>query len=98
MFKIDLSTKRAQLALRFFTYGVMTLATVIITAVCVLIAMGYRFDRQNFTFEQGGLVQFKSTPEGATVRVSGQRQTVKTPNKANLAAGKYTIQMDLKGY
>jgi hypothetical protein len=61
MFPISLKSKKAKLALRFFTYGVMTLATVLLTTLAVFYALGYRFNRDTFTFEQGGLVQFRSS-------------------------------------
>ncbi len=98
MFPISLRSKRAQLALRFFSYGVMTLATVLLTALAIFYAMGYRFDQSTLVFEQGGLVQFRSTPEGATVAVDGKVQDFQTPGRANLTAGVHTIVMQLNGY
>lgn len=98
MFPISLRSKRAQLALRFFSYGVMTLATVLLTALAIFYAMGYRFNQSTLLFEQGGLVQFRSTPEGATVVVDGTVQDFKTPGRANLTAGVHTIVMQLGGY
>lgn len=97
MFHIDLSSKRARLALRFFTYGVMTLATVLLTAVAVFFAMGYRFN-QDFSFEQGGLVQVRSVPQGAQVVVDGRTQGFNTPGRVNLSAGTHTVEMRLNGY
>lgn len=97
MFNIDLSSKRAKLAIRFFTYGVMTVATVVLTAFLVLVALGYRLDK-NFTFSQGGLVQFNSTPDNASVTIDGKVQSFHTQDKTNLAAGQHTISMSLDGY
>ncbi len=97
MFTIDLSSKRAKLAIRFFTYGVMTVASVVLTAFLVFVALGYRLDK-NFTFSQGGLVQFLSTPDSASVTIDGKLQGFHTPDKANLAAGQHTITMGLNGY
>lgn len=98
MFHIDLTSKRAKLALRFFTYGVMTLATVILTMLAVFYAMGWRFDQNDLTFEQGGLIQFRTTPEGADVMVDGKPQNFTTPGRANLGSGQHTIEMRLSGY
>jgi len=98
MFPISLRSKRAQLALRFFSYGVMTLATVLLTALAIFYAMGYRFDQSTLVFEQGGLVQFRSSPEGAAVVVDGKMQDFTTPGRANLTAGVHTIAMQLNGY
>ncbi|HKX73123.1 MAG TPA: PEGA domain-containing protein [Candidatus Saccharimonadales bacterium] len=95
MFPNTFRSKRAKLALRFFTYGVMTLATVVLTTLAIFWAMGYRFN--NATLEQGGLVQFRSTPEGATVVVDGVVQNFKTPGRANLPSGVHTIVMQLDG-
>ncbi len=97
MFNHDFSSKRAKLALRFFTYGVMTVATVILTAFLVLVALGYRLDK-DFSFSQGGLVQFRSLPSGANVTIDNKKQDFNTPNKANLAAGQHTVGMQLNGY
>ena len=95
---IDLTSKRARLALRFFTYGVMTLATAVLTVVAVFYAMGYRFNQNDLTFTQGGLIQFRSAPEGAQIVIDGQLQNYTTPGRANLGAGSHTIEMKLNGY
>jgi len=97
MFNVDLSSKRAKLALRFFTYGVMTVASAVLTAFLVLVALGYRLDK-NFTFSQGGLVQFNSTPDNASVTVDGKLQGFHTQGKVNLAAGQHSVTMSLNGY
>lgn len=98
IFHIDLSSKRARLALRFFTYGVMTVATVVLTALAIFYAMGYRFNQNQLTFEQGGLMQFRSTPPGAAITVDGRLQNFKTPGRANTSAGQHTVEMQLDGY
>lgn len=96
---VDLSSnKRAQLALRFFTYGVMTIATIVLTVMAIFYAMGYRFNQNSLAFEQGGLMQFRSTPEGAQVLVDGKLQPARTPGRAHVAAGSHTIEMRSDGY
>jgi hypothetical protein len=80
MFNPDLSSKRAKLALRFFTYGVMTVASAVLTAFLVFVALGYRLDK-DFNFSQGGLVQFRSFPNSANVTVDGKVQNFHTPDK-----------------
>lgn len=94
---IDFTSKRAKLALRFFTYGVMTVSTVVISTILVFFALGYRLDR-NFNFTQGGLVQFRSFPEGAEVTVNGKKESFRTPGKLNVPAGQHTASMTLQGY
>jgi hypothetical protein len=97
MFDIDTSSKRFRLAVLFFSYGAMTVATILGTIVLVLFAMGYRFDT-NFKFAQGGLVQFNSFPNNAVVSVDGMQQNFHTPGNANLSAGHHTIDLSLAGY
>lgn len=97
MFDIDFSSKRAKIALRFFTYGVMTVATLVISTILVFFALGYRLDR-NFNFTQGGLVQFRSFPENAEVSVNGKKESFKTPGKLNLPAGRHSASMSMQGY
>lgn len=94
---IDLSSKRVQVALRFFTYGVMAVSTAVLTAGAIFYAMGYRFN-QNLTVEQGGLVQLRSLPEGAQVFVDGKDKGVQTPGRAYVEARSHTIEMRLSGY
>lgn len=98
MIHIDLSSKRARLALRFFSYGVMTLATIFLTIAAVFYAMGYRFNQNDLTFEQGGLIQFRSLPGNAQVVIDDKLQNFTTPGRANLGAGTHTIKMQLSGY
>jgi PEGA domain len=97
MIDIDFSSKRAKLAIRFFTYGVMTVASVVLTTLLIFVALGYRFDR-NFTFAQGGLLQFRSFPDNASITIDDKKQGYRTPNKANLPAGQHTVQIGLDGY
>lgn len=98
MFHIDLSSKRARLAIRFFTYGVMTLATILLTALAVFYAMGWRFNQNDLSFEQGGLLQFISTPRGAQVVIDDKLQSFTTPGRINFGAGTHTAKMQLEGY
>lgn len=98
MFHLDFSSKRSKLALRFFTYGVMTLATIILTAVAIFYAMGYRFNQNDLSFEQGGLLQMQSTPSGAKVYIDSTLQSSNTPMRANLSAGTHTVELRSNGY
>jgi hypothetical protein len=97
MIHIDFSSKRAKLALRFFTYGVMTVATIVLSIILIFFALGYRLDR-NFNFSQGGLLQFESFPDNASITVDSKKQSFKTPNKLNIGAGEHTISYELEGY
>lgn len=94
--KIDLSSKKAQVALRFFTYGVMALATILLTTLAIFYALGYRFNK-DFNFEQGGVAQFRSVPSGAMVFVDGQREE-NTPSRAYLDAGSHEVYITHENY
>lgn len=96
MFKIDFESKKTRAAIRYFTYGVMTLSVLGISALAVLFTLGYRLDKAG-SFDQGGLVQFRTLPSGAIVRVDGKR-TATTPAKATLSAGAHDISMQRSGY
>ncbi len=98
MFNFDKTSKKTKLALRFFTYGVMTIATIVITAISMLFALGYRFDRANLSFDQGGLLQLQTRPDGATVVIDGTKRSYNTPGKSDVTAGKHTISLQKKDY
>lgn len=96
MIKIDFSSKKVQLAIRFFTYGVMALATIILSSLAILYALGYRFNK-DFSFEQGGIAQFRTIPSGAMVFADDVRQE-NTPSRAYLSPGSHNVSMQLDGY
>ena len=75
----------------------MTVASAVLTAFLVFVALGYRLDK-DFNFSQGGLVQFRSFPSSADVTVDGKKQSFHTPDKLNIAAGQHTATMSLSGY
>lgn len=90
--------KRRTVALRFFTYGMMTLATAAISAICILLVLGYRFDFTKHTVSQGGLIQFQSFPNGAKVTLDNLILPFVTPGKRNVDAGNHTVVFRLNGY
>lgn len=98
MHKHPRTSRRKIIALRFFVYGLMTLATLIISAICVLLVMGYQFNFSKRTIEQGGLVQFRSFPEAATIGLDGTTLSELTPAKANVASGIHSVTMSRAGY
>lgn len=90
--------KRKQLAFRYFTYGVMSLAVVVISAVTLLLALGYGFDFKQNTVVQRALVQFRSFPDGARIILDNKELSARTPNKANVDVGQRSFTMKLEGY
>lgn len=93
----DFSSKKARLAIRFFTYGVMTISTILLTILAIYYAMGYRFN-PNLEVEQGGIIEFRSEPSGAQITLDGQLTGRQTPNRTFAKAGEHTITMQLNGY
>ncbi|MEO5690722.1 MAG: PEGA domain-containing protein [Candidatus Saccharimonadales bacterium] len=91
-------SKRKRQAVLFFTYGFMTLATIAISAVCILLIMGYRFDVSDRTIEQGGLLQFRSTPGGAKVILNDKLLSFTTPGKLDVPVGTHIVKMQREGY
>ena len=94
----SIQQKRKQLALRYFTYGVMSLAVVVISALCILLALGYGFDFKQNTVVQRALVQFRSFPQNAVITQDNQQLSFRTPGKANIDAGQHRFTMHLEGY
>lgn len=91
-------SKRRKRALRFFSYGMMTFAVIVISVICLLLLLGYRFDGKSGTLEQGGLLQFRSFPSGATIELDGQVLGFKSPGKFNVDSGDHTVVMKLDNY
>lgn len=90
--------KRKQLALRYFTYGVMSLAVVVISVICIFLALGWGFDFKQNTVVQRALVQFRSFPENARIIIDNQELSARTPNKSNVDVGQRSFGMKLDGY
>lgn len=90
--------RRKAVAMRFFTYGAMTIATIVGVVVCVGWAMGYRFDLLSGQLSQVALLQFNSFPTGAVVDVNGARLTARTPTRSNIKTGETSVQMSRQGY
>lgn len=91
-------SKRKRQAILFFTYGFMTLATLVISAICLLLLLGYRFDITDHTIEQGGLIQFRSLPAGANITFDNKQLGFRTPGKLDASVGAHTVTMQRQGY
>ncbi|HET6622763.1 MAG TPA: PEGA domain-containing protein [Candidatus Saccharimonadales bacterium] len=76
----------------------MVVSTLLISALCILLVLGYRFNLTKHTVTQGGLLQFDSQPASANIEVDGQAMSFKTPGKRNVAAGQHAVSMTLDGY
>lgn len=91
-------SKRKRQAVLFFTYGFMTLAVIVISVICLLLIMGYRFNISDRTIEQGGLLQFRSTPSSARVTINDVLMSASTPTKRDVPAGTHQVKFSLEGY
>jgi len=91
-------TRGQQIAIRSFTYGVMTLFSVLGVLICLGWAMGFRIDFNDGKLTQVALLQFSSFPTGATVSVNGQTLSTRTATRANVQAGETAVTMSRDGY
>lgn len=91
-------SKKARVAFRSFIYGMMTISTIVISALCLLLVLGYRFDRKDLSFEQGGLLQFVTAPEGAQINLDGVKEDFRTPGKTTATAALHSVKLSLSGY
>lgn len=90
--------QRQALIWRIVRYGIMILAVIVLTISLLFLMLGYRFNRDNGTIEQGGLVQFISHPTGAKVTVGTAQLANSTRSKITLYPGDYLVKMERPGY
>ena len=91
------SSRRRQLVARTLIYAFMTLSVLAIVTALMLVISGYSYSRQD-GLVQGGLLQFATTPSGATVTLDETRLSSRTPNKSSVDARSHNVRMDLNGY
>lgn len=91
-------SKRKQTALRLLSYTAMTISVIVISLICILLILGYRFDSKNGSIEQGGLFQFRSFPTNAAITLNNETLNFRTPGKFNADVGSHDVVMKLNGY
>jgi len=91
-------TKKQFIIRRIILSSVATLAVIIIATASILFMLGYRLDGGNGRIEQGSLLQFDSTPNGANVFVDGRNIGSQTATKQTVLAGTHTVKMTKTGY
>lgn len=69
-----------------------------LVAVLTMYMIGYRFDAQDRTITQGGLLQLDSVPGAATVTVDGSTLGARTATRLDATAGSHTVTMSRDGY
>lgn len=83
---------------RAIVYLIMTICVVALSVALLFLMLGYRFNKLDGTFQQGGLVQFITQPSGAHVKVGTADLTSRTRSKITLNPGTYPVKMTLDGY
>lgn len=91
-------SKRKQLIQRLVVYGLMSLSIVTLVTVLVFVMLGYQFNGTDGKIEQGGLVQFSSTPSGANVGIDSKNFGTQTAARTTMTPGSHFITMDKTGY
>ena len=92
------ASKRRQVIARTVVYSVMTLSVVVLVAVLMLIVLGYSFNQRDGRLEQGGLLQFASTPTGAIVTLNEMTVGQRTNTKLTVDSGSHSVSYDRAGY
>ncbi len=80
------------------SYIAMTIAVILISTVCILLVMGYRFNFSSRSVEQGALLQFNSVPSGAQIVLDSGTLSFSTPGKKDVAVGSHEVKIQLEGY
>lgn len=91
-------SKRRQLVKRIVVYSLMTTGVALLVTFLVFIMLGYRFNRDTSTIQQGGLVQFASRPIDASVTIGKAALGDLTPSKVTINPGNYDVSMTKRGY
>lgn len=91
-------SKRKRTIIRIANYALMTLAVIALSIICIFLILGYQFNTQKGTIDQGGLVQFRSFPSGAKITLDGSVLNFQTPGKQNVSAGNHSVSMQRSGY
>lgn len=97
MQQYDVNKKKRKTTL-FISYIAMTLAVIAISAVSILLALGYRFDFSSNKVEQGALIQLGSFPDSAQITLDSKIQTFKTNGKIEVSTGAHDVVFHKDGY
>ena len=91
-------SKKRQLIIRTGVYSLMTILVLLLVTFLVFIMLGYRFNRDTNSIQQGGLVKFDSHPIDAKVTIGTANLTDLTPSKITVNPGNYDVTMSRNGY
>lgn len=91
-------SKQKQVIQRIVVYGLMSLSVVALVTLLVFVMLGYQFNKADGKIEQGGLVQFSSTPSGANVGIDSKSFGTQTSARTTMTSGSHFITMNKTGY
>ncbi len=91
-------TKKQLLIRRIIFSGIATLSVLIIATFAILFMLGFRLDSGNGRLEQGALMQFDSSPNGADVFIDDRNIGSRTATKQTVVAGTHSVRMTKAGY
>ncbi len=90
--------KNVERARLFALYSIMTFFVIAIVLALVMVVSNYGYNQATGTFEQRGLVQFASTPSGATIEVDGKALASRSSTKSSVEPGEHTFAVWREGY
>lgn len=91
-------SKKREIIRRTIIYTVMSTSVILVVTLLVFIMLGFRFNRDTNTVQQGGLVQFASQPVDANIKIGSASLVNPTPSKITVNPGRYTVTMNRADY
>jgi hypothetical protein len=91
-------TKKQFIIRRVLYSSIATLAVIIIATFTILFMLGFRFNSDSGSLQQGALLQFDSRPNGANVMIDDTYIGSRTATKQTVVAGTHSIRMSRQGY
>jgi hypothetical protein len=91
-------SKQKQVIQRIVVYGLMCISVLVLVTLLVFVMLGYQFNKADGKIEQGGLVQFSSTPGGANVGIDSKSFGTQTAARTTMTSGSHFITMNKTGY
>jgi hypothetical protein len=91
-------SKKQEVIRRTAVYSATSLAVVAIATFLIFIILGYRLDTKNGQIEQNALVQFDTSPTGATVTIDEEVLGSSTTTKATVSPRNHHFTFKKDGY
>jgi hypothetical protein len=97
--KKDIKTvRRNELFVRILKYSAMTIGAAALLLFSFIRVTGNRIDIGEREFKPTGLVQFESSPAGATVTMDDRELSPRTPGEVVADVGSHSVRFSLNGY